>query len=141
MSSGQFLAETPYAQFGSRAIDATVDARRAFIRRTYAHLMTAIYAFVMVEWLFFHFGFDNWMMRFFQGTPMAGLIMLGAFMLTSWLANSWAHSNTSVNLQYAGLLLYVLAEAVIFVPILMIAQGYAMKVGAIGDVSIITVAA
>jgi FtsH-binding integral membrane protein len=141
MNSADYLADNPYARFGDLAIDAPVDARRTFIRKTYAHLMTAIYAFVMVEWLFFHFGFDRWMMQFFRGVPMAGLIMLGAFMLTSWLANSWAQSSTSVNLQYAGLLLYVLAEAVIFVPILMIAQGYAMKVGVIGDVSIITVAA
>jgi FtsH-binding integral membrane protein len=141
MNSADYVADNPYARFGDLAIDAPVDARRAFIRKTYAHLTTAIYAFVMLEWVFFHFGFDGWMMRFFQGTPMAGLIMLGAFMATSWLANSWAQSNTSVNLQYAGLLLYVLAESVIFVPILMIAQGYAMKVGAIGDVSVITVAA
>jgi FtsH-binding integral membrane protein len=142
MNSGEYLAETPYARFGSDlAIDAPVDARRTFIRRTYAHLTTAIYAFVLLEWLFFYFHFDQWMMRFFQGTPMAGLVMLGAFLLTSYLANSWARSDTSVNLQYAGLLLYVLAEAVIFVPILMIAQGYAVKVGAIGDVSIIAVAA
>jgi FtsH-binding integral membrane protein len=142
MNSGEFLAETPYARFGDDlAVNATVDARRTFIRKTYMHLTTAIYAFVMLEWVFFHFGFDRWMMRFFQGTPMAGLIMLGAFMLTSWLANTWAMSNTSVNLQYAGLLLYVLAEAVIFVPILAIAQGYAVKVGAIGEFSVITVAA
>jgi len=141
MNSAEFLADTPYARFGTRAIDAPVDARRAFIRRTYTHLTTAIYAFVMLEWLFFTIGVDRWMMRMFQGTPWAGLIMLGAFILTSWLANSWAQSNASVNLQYAGLALYVLAEAVIFVPLLAIAQGYALKVGAIGNVSVITVAA
>ena len=98
MNSAEYLADNPFARFGDLAVDAPVDARRTFIRKTYAHLMTAIYAFVMLEWVFFHFGFDQWMMRFFQGTPMAGLIMLGAFMLTSWLANSWAQSNTSVNL-------------------------------------------
>jgi uncharacterized protein len=141
MNSGEFVADTPYARFSNLAIDAPVDARRTFIRKTYAHLTTAIYAFVMLEWVFFHFGFDQSMMRFFQGTPMAGLVLLGAFMLTSWVANSWALSNTSVNLQYAGLLLYVVAEAVIFVPILAIAQNYALKVGAIGNVSVITVAA
>jgi uncharacterized protein len=142
MNSGEFLADTPYARLGSLAIDAPVDARRTFIRKTYAHLTTAIYAFVMIEWLLFYVGFDRWMIQLFQGNgPMIGLVMLGAFMLTSWLANSWAQSETSVNLQYAGLFLYVLAEAVIFVPILWIAQFYAIKFGAIGSVSVITVAA
>lgn len=141
MNSADYLAETPYARFGSDlAINAPADARLAFIRRTYAHLATAIYAFVMIEWVFFHFGFEKSFLGFLQNTPMAGLIFLGAFLLTSWVANSWAQSSTSVNLQYAGLLLYVLVEALIFVPILTVAQGYAVKAGAIGEVSVITAA-
>ena len=34
------------------AIDAPDDARRTFIRKTYTHLTAAIYAFVVLEWLF-----------------------------------------------------------------------------------------
>jgi FtsH-binding integral membrane protein len=141
MNTAQFQADTPYARFGSFAIDAPVDARRTFIQKTYAHLMAATYAFVLIEWLLFKAGFDDWMMQFFGTMPLAGLIMLGAFMVTSWVANSWAQSDTSVGLQYAGLFLYVLLEAIIFVPMLVIAQGYALHFNAIGDVSVITVAA
>ncbi len=36
MNSAEFLADTPYAQFGGLAIDAPADARRIFIRKTYA---------------------------------------------------------------------------------------------------------
>jgi FtsH-binding integral membrane protein len=142
MTAAELQANTPYARFGTFAIDAPVDARRTFIRKTYMHLAMAIYAFVALEWLLFAAGFDDWMMQFFAGGGMMPmLIMLGAFIGTSWIANYWAHSDTSVGLQYAGLSLYVLAEAIIFVPLLMIAQGYALEFGAIGNVSIITVAA
>jgi FtsH-binding integral membrane protein len=141
MNAAEFQANTPYARFGSFAIDAPVDARRTFIQKTYTHLAAAIYAFVMLQWLLFSVGFDDWMMQFFGATPWAGLIMLGAFLVTSWIANSWAHSDTSVGLQYAGLFLYVLVQAIIFVPLLSIAQGYALELGAIGNVSVITVAA
>jgi len=40
----------------------------------------------------------------------------------SFLANYWASSDTSPGLQYAGLGLYVVAEAVIFLPLMMIAM-------------------
>jgi FtsH-binding integral membrane protein len=141
MSSAEFQADTPYARLGTFAIDAPVDARRAFIQKTYTHLAAAIYGFVAFTWLLFSVGFDDWMMQFLVGTRWAGLIMLGAFLVTSWVANAWAHSDTSVGLQYAGLFLYVIAQAVIFVPLLSIAQSYALEFGAIGEVSVITVAA
>jgi hypothetical protein len=50
------------------------------------------------------------------------LIVLGAFMLVSVVADRWARSATSLAMQYAGLGLYVAAEAVIFVPLLLMAQ-------------------
>jgi FtsH-binding integral membrane protein len=141
MNPAEFQASTPFGMHGYTVADAPVDARRTFIRKTYTHLTAAIYAFVALEYLLFAVGFDQWMMQFFRGTPMAGLILLGAFLLTSWVANSWAHSETSVGTQYAGLFLYVLLEAIIFVPMLMIAQNYAFQVKAVGQVGVIPVAA
>ena len=44
-----------------------------------------------------------------------------AFIGFGWLAQYWAMSDASRALQYVGLSLYVLLEAVIFVPILCIA--------------------
>jgi FtsH-binding integral membrane protein len=42
----------------------------------------------------------------------------------SYIADRWARSNTSQSLQYAGLSLYVVAEAVLFMPLLYIAGQY-----------------
>ena len=55
------------------------------------------------------------------GIRYSWLIVLGLFMFVSWIANSWASSATSPTLQYAGLGLYVIANAVIFVPLLYLA--------------------
>ena len=42
-------------------------------------------------------------------------------MLVTWLANSWAASDASKGLQYLGLVLYIIAEAIIFTPLLFVA--------------------
>jgi len=49
-------------------------------------------------------------------------LVLGAFIGVGWLAQSWAQSEASPGLQYLGLSLYVVAEAVIFLPLLYIAS-------------------
>jgi FtsH-binding integral membrane protein len=47
--------------------------------------------------------------------------VLGAFMLVSFVADRWASNSTSLGMQYLGLTLYVVAEAVIFLPLLLMA--------------------
>jgi FtsH-binding integral membrane protein len=135
MNQAEFQASNPYAQFGAMAVDAPADVRLAFIRKTYIHLAAAIYAFVALEFLLFSVGFADWVMPWMVGSQYSWLFVLGAFMGVSWIANKWALSDTSVGMQYAGLFFYVLAEAVIFVPLLMFAQraqinlqGYAVDV-------------
>jgi uncharacterized protein len=123
MNQAQFQASTPYAQFGSVVADAPVDVRTAFIRKTYLHLAAAVYAFVALEWLLFAMDMDVTMMKLLGQSRYSWLIVLGMFMGASWIANSWAQSSTSKAMQYAGLFLYVLAEAVIFLPLLALAQG------------------
>jgi hypothetical protein len=122
MNQADFQANTPYAQFGDVAINAPADARKTFIQKTYVHLMLAVYAFVAFEWLFFSLGLEQPALRFLVGTPYAWLIVLGGFMGVSFLANHWAMSSTSRGVQYAGLMLYVVAESLIFVPILAFAR-------------------
>jgi FtsH-binding integral membrane protein len=46
--------------------------------------------------------------------------VLGAFMVVSWVADYWASHATSRAMQYVGLAIYVVAEALIFVPLLFI---------------------
>ena len=75
---------------------------------------------------------------------MSWLIVLGAFMVVSWIANSWARSDTSPTMQYLGLGLYVVAEAVILLPLLSYArwmsdaQGSPMFSGVIGTAGLAT---
>ena len=52
---------------------------------------------------------------------MGWLLVLGLFMAISYIANKWAVSDTSTGLQYFGLGIYVVAEAIIFVPLIYIA--------------------
>jgi FtsH-binding integral membrane protein len=140
MNSADFQANTPYASFGSLAINATVDERKAFIRRTYVHLMAAIYGFVALEFLFFSLGWEARALQLLATTPYSWLIVLGSFVVVSWIANSWAQSDTSPAMQYAGLLLYVVAEAVIFLPLLALAKFQTINIQGVGNVGVIPAA-
>jgi FtsH-binding integral membrane protein len=118
MNQAEFQANTPYAQFGNVVADAPVDVRREFIRKTYIHLAAAVYGFVAVTWLLFALGADEMMLSLLGQSQYSWLIVLGAFMAVSWVADSWARSSTSLAMQYAGLFLYVVAESLIFLPLL-----------------------
>jgi len=93
-------------------------ARADFIRRTYAHLAGAILAFIGLEAILVSVVSKDQIMQMFAFSPYAWLFVLLAFMGASWLAQVWARSETSVGMQYLGLGLYVVAEAVIMLPLL-----------------------
>jgi FtsH-binding integral membrane protein len=103
--------------------EARADARAAFIRRTYAHLAGATLAFVGVEALLLRVVPEQAIMSMVGGR-FTWLIVMLAFMGAGWLARTWARSETSAAVQYAGLALYVLAWAVIFLPLMYIAAYY-----------------
>ncbi len=103
-------------------------ARAMFIRRTYGHLAGAILLFICVEAYLLQPHLAEPILRTFLGGKYSWLIVLGAFMGVSYLANWWATNQSSVTLQYFGLILYVIAEAVIFVPMIYITQSYAPDV-------------
>jgi FtsH-binding integral membrane protein len=101
------------------AAQAPAEARAAFIRRTYGHLAGAVLAFIAIEAVLLQLpGIEKVVLQM----PNMWIVVLLGFMVVSWLANSWANSNTSVGMQYLGLSLYVLAEAIIFLPLLYIAE-------------------
>jgi FtsH-binding integral membrane protein len=104
--------------------DAPANERAAFIRRTYIHLAMAILAFTGLEVVIFQSGLAQPIMQTLLGTKYSWLIVLGCFIGVSWLAEWWANSTTSQAMQYLGLGLYVVAEAVVFVPLLYIAVIY-----------------
>ena len=94
---------------------AAADVRAAFVRRTYAHLAGAIAAFVLIEMVLLQSGLAAPMLRLIGASRFGWLMILGGFILTGWMARGLASSGASAMAQYAGLALYVVAEAVIFV--------------------------
>ena len=110
------------AQVWNSVSTASTDERVAFIRKTYAHLLFAILAFVGIEVALFATGLAE--VIAYAMLSVSWLLVLGLFMGVGWLADWWAHKDTSPGLQYMGLILYVVAEAIIFVPILFIASEY-----------------
>lgn len=105
----------------SLAANASPDVRAGFIRRTYGHLAGAILAFIAVEALLFQTAIAEMMMNLLASSQYSWLIVLGAFMGISYMADRWTQSGASLQTQYAGLGLFVLAEAIIFVPLLYMA--------------------
>ncbi len=103
--------------------NASVEARARFITRTYNHLMGAIVLFTLLEVWFFSTGLAETFTQAMLGTSW--LLVLGGFMLVTWLATRAAHTAESLAAQYAGLFFTVFAYAVLFVPMLYIANGYA----------------
>ncbi len=100
------------------------DERAVFIRRTYAHLAGAIAAFVGLEAVLLKSVLATAMIKFISANQYGWLMILGAFILVGWLARSLASNVRSTTAQYAGLAGYVVAEAIIFVPILYLAAFY-----------------
>ena len=115
----------PYATPRSVPFAAQVGAaeRADFIRKTYAHLLGAIAAFIGIEWVLLNSPVAEPMARAMTG-GMGWLLVLGAFMVVSWIADRWARSTTSPAMQYLGLGVFVVAEALIFLPLLYLAVFY-----------------
>jgi len=112
---------TELQQDSVAAITDQTEARAKFLVRTYTHLFGAVVAFTLIEVLLFTSGLAYHIARAFLSTNW--LVILGGFMIVSWLASRTAHRAEGTAAQYAGLLLFVLAEALIFVPLLAIAGG------------------
>jgi len=128
----------PYASPYSVA-QSPADTRTEFYQKTYLHLAGAVGVFILLEVALFSIpGIELKVLTMLQGFNW--LLVLGLFMGVSWVANKWAVSDTSRSMQYAGLGLYIVAEAIIFLPILVIATYYTGQSGLVGQAGIITAA-
>jgi uncharacterized protein len=105
------------------AIQASVDARSLFIARTYAHLFGAVAAFIVLELFYFSTGIADTIARALLSVNW--LLVLGAFVVLGWMARGLAARTRSKSHQYLGLAGYVVANSIIFVPLLYIADYYA----------------
>ena len=96
------------------------DARARFISLTYVHLLFAILGFAGIEVALFQSGMAVKIAEAMLGTSW--LLVLGGFILVGWLATHTAHRARSPVAQYAALIGFVTAEALIFVPLLYVAE-------------------
>jgi FtsH-binding integral membrane protein len=110
------------------------EARHAFLVRTYAHLFAAIALFTAVEGVLFMSGLAYPIARAMMGTSW--LLVLGGFMVVGWLASRTAATAVSPAAQYAALVGFVVAEAILFLPMLAIANVVAP--GAISSAAAVT---
>lgn len=117
------MANTYHISTGRPVSMLQTDARSQFITRTYTHLFGAMMAFTLIEVWLFRTGIAETLARAILGTSW--LLALGAFIVVGWLASRTAHTATSMGAQYAALGAFVVAEAVIFVPLLYTANAYA----------------
>lgn len=100
-----------------------VDSRARFISRTYNHLFGAIVGFALIQVFLFQTGMAAVIASALTG--VSWLFVLGAFMVVGWLASRTAHSASSLGAQYAALAAFVFFQAIIFVPLLYMADTYA----------------
>lgn len=103
------------------AIDAPLDERMAFLRKAYLHLAGAVGVFILLSTLIYQMGIGQKMIEAMGEGKGFVLLLFGGFVALSWLSTALTRSEASPVVQYLGLGLYVVLEAVIFAPLLFIA--------------------
>ena len=117
------MADVYRLQSGAPVSTLAADARATFLSRTYAHLFGAMIGFTLIEVFLFNTGVAHSIARALLGTSW--LLVLGGFMVVGWFASRVAHTASSLGAQYGALAAFVGAEAILFVPLLFVAQSYA----------------
>jgi len=93
-----------------------------FYRRTYGNLALGVLAFIVFETILLNTPFVvEGMINLLMQGKFSWLIILGAFMGVSWFAQSLTYKTANKPQQYAGFMLYVLAQAFLFVPLMYMA--------------------
>ncbi|MEM9694600.1 MAG: Bax inhibitor-1 family protein [Myxococcota bacterium] len=111
-----------YSQSRSHAQGRVATSRERFIVKTYNHLFGAILLFTAIEIGLFMSGAADAIARV---VAQNWFIALGAFMLAGWVGRSVAASAQSLAKQYVALVTYVVVNAIIFVPMLWVADRFA----------------
>lgn len=116
-----------YLDMNSNVIvaNASDTERSTFIKRTYLHLGLAFFAFAIVEALLISSGIAKSFVGLLATSKWMWFVVLALFMGVSYVADNWARTPMSREKQYMGLGLFVIAEAIVFMPLLYIAYTYA----------------
>src|ERR687888_158140 len=116
MENQYSVAPVPVAALGT-------DQRVTFIRRTYGHLLAAIAGFALIEAVAFSLGIAQKVGATLLGAGgMGWLLVLGGFIIVGSMASRAAARAVTLSAQRAALAGYVVAEALIFMPMLYLAE-------------------
>lgn len=122
------------------AFEAPLDARMAFVRRTYAHVAGAAVMLVALSYMLYATGasegFLTWLMSLGR---LGAFVWIGGQMVVGIAGNALAHSRTSKVLQYGGFGLIVALWTLLLAPILFIAAREAP--GVLAPAAILTIVA
>lgn len=128
--------ENPYAATTDVPVShLDVDRRAAFITKTYMHLGGALILFTGISTWLYMSGISESIFALVQ--QYSWLLFLGAFMLVGWIASRAAHTARSQGAQYLALVGYVVAEALLFAPMIFLAK-VAGPEGAIESAAIVS---
>jgi len=118
-------------------IESTDQVRIDFYKRTYTHVAGGVLLFILFEYALLQSdAIVNFMLSMTEGWRW--LVMLGGFMFVTNYAESTVLKTADKNMQYMAFSLYVLAQAVIFVPLLYIAIYYTEGYDLIQQAGIVT---
>ena len=112
--------------------------RASFYKKTYTHVAVAILAFIVVEYFLLQIVSPELMFTLLSG-KMVWLLVLGLFWLGSMLSEKLTFS-LDRNKQYMGLGLYVILQALIFLPMIYMAVAMTNGLEVIQQAAIVTLA-
>ena len=115
---------------------ATNVEQATFYRKTYSHVAMALLAFIVIEAILINTVPESLIVSMVS-SPFVWLFILGGFWLGSMLANKWTQAQDK-STQYRGLGIYVLLEAIIFLPMIYIAIDLSDGLAIISQAGIIT---
>ncbi len=116
---------------------ATEQERVEFYKKTYAHVAGGVLLFIIFEYfLLSSETVVRFMMSMLDGIKW--LLLLGGFMFITSYAESTAMRTADKKKQYLAYVVYILAEAIIFVPLLYIAIYYVNSMDLLKQAVVVT---
>ena len=112
-----------YQDYKQVVAQATSAERATFYKHTYGHVAGGVLVFILLEALFLQSEFlVTTLLSFTQG--YLWLVLIGGFMGISWIAQKMAMDEVSKPKQYLGYFLYIVGQALLFVPMMYIVINY-----------------
>ncbi len=111
--------------------------KQNFYQKVYWHVALAVLWFIIIEYFLLQSDvIVKMMLSFLDG--YLWLVLLWLFMVVTHFATKMANNNSEKSIQYAWLILYIIAEAFLFVPLIYAALLYTNSVDLLTQAAIVT---